>query len=1814
MPIQDWRQLQNALNERQTGIVNPDEPWLEGWDPTSENATDDYKKRLSNYINSTATRQGYDQAVTARQRAAIDNPQDYTEEAIELGFGDSRKDQNAPYDVWRENPANTRAVMQTQAAKLVNGALKAVPYAGTTWADNTVGLILGLQNVLWDAIDGDGEFTPYASFVDTPFARAMQGVRDISDKILPNYRTQEELDDADRWWRHINGNFIGDVFLKNLGFTIGAGASAKTASKALMRLRGKDVRQAYKAALAASGGEAEAVETFRKVASQAGNSKKIGESFAEARRVYHNLGLQNQIVGGFGGAIGEARVEALSAAKEHYDENQRAAQEAFEVSHQALMDDVEDNYTVDVPVYDGFGNKIGTQPGISQAGYDYYNTKLAELQQKYTDALESIDAEARDVANNVFGLNIPLLAGSNMIMFGRMLSGGFKTQAKTKLRGKPGNYRGAGNMATAWAGNVGRAAAEGVEELSQKIFSEGAKDAAAAGISAFHNDKYDKDAMHGVSQWMLSMLESAGDVISDPKSWEEFTVGLLTGSLAQIPHKGWQSSINQVRANQRAAKELNDRMADPQFRSLWEGMVRHNHYEDVKNAALEMLGIDEEGKPRNNNAEFVWHTVDYKQVFNDVKMFADSGRLDDLEDVVDSVANLSVDDVIKLGNSIIDEADKDFDKKSPEQKLEWLKERAKVVKDAIRQYRTFREDAIDALHTSDDDVLDEYALTKAQMQEFENRYRTLADEILPTVDYTDKSKIENVFGNRVTEGRYNPKYISEAEQEETWKALDGLHNYVKDPVLKQKVEDMGLILDTRQQLYQKLINPNFEKEFNDTKVDPEEVADQEETDMRKKAVAEHLTNLKRATTLKDYLTTYEDIMKAEKDADVISSVNEEIENDPDLKKFLDVLRVADDFEQGLSQSIEDKLSTATDPDIRTALSDIQDAFANMDSEAVLKNMPEDAEPDIELAKALLNILSSAPRDVQAMARTLFVERLNDRAQANGLGELPVIDTGSGSGTGTGSGTGEGGGTGTGGGISQVEHVRGLISAITDLNNTDLNKFASGDFSDYPDLTEKEQIELMALAKEKIDAIKIKLGIEVTDDDGGQNLNPEERGIADNDPRRENARRELVRLEGQSLKGTPFSIYNIGELKQGRLKKYFSNNAGANATVSWMIQHKVQQFTDTGALARLNEWYSQAHDGAKLPIYFVANPHYLSDNLENNPFVVPNTKKDEKNPTAPSVLLAVEMDDQARAALSPFYGDAFSDDTLIDIEGKKYQVIGEVWNPTPKEIKAKEERHAGDGEIYQAVKKEAQKVYDHTITNSIRPQYNAEYDKTGNAGFTKEGKWYVAKLHPEVDIQQTDTHEADWTTGERLYTTLNYINTGRNITREAGHTEYQKIPVKQSLKDYLKYGGKIAWTIHTANGNSVQSVGAPEFPPTIDAVPGSLWMSTSEANGHQSWTHITVATANEFDFEANKDTAIVQRMDRAINTILADIPAAPTPAERKADFERRKDACRELSSIFYTGKGNMIQFDYNLGNPFITVGTAICPTREEFIATVQAQKLRFEVDTAALDNTVAMNQLIDAGILRSELRDFIRRGASFGVNFLVDTDENNNPVAPYPAKSEHSIAPRDVYVSSSQEGSVSNVVIGEAGYRYNSDGTVTRMGGGFKTGEEITDPDTVAVVKALAMAMVNTKALPGRKWIIDVPGMYQELYEVPVDGKMVHLKRVGKNSKLKPEFDDMEWDGLMHAYGLREITGGSNYISQDSTPVDQLMEKRDEVLAAEDGGTPQPPVPPRRGRRTSAVGRRSSRPDKPTVTQSAQQKEEEEEKNNCGGDMEEATGE
>ena len=616
-----WDELQDKVNQYQTGKMPELEKPLK-LISEEDKALDELNSRL----RAGSSYQGRKAMRDMSQAARASQERDVTEEMYESGYGDYRKDYTLDYGTWKQDPTNYRANSQSSAGKLFNGMAKILPYAATTYLDNTVGLVAGIANMAADATDGDGEFRPLNSFINNPFSDLMQRVRDWSEKFLPNYRTTEEVEDADRWWRHLNANFWGDTFLKNLGFTIGAAFSGLTYTKGMELLQKGALKNAYRAAIAASTGDANAISGFRAV--MRGGAMKdanaIYRAFGDMADSYAKLGWKANLIGGIGGAIGESRVEAINSADEHMRAVVSAANEDYEAKKNNLM-----TYLL--------GNSdFSDGKTLNADGRAYYENRIKQYQQEYADTMRIAEDESRALSNTVFMLNMPLLTASNIIMFGKMYSGGYNSQAEKLLRGTFGNMSAKATNAELVTLPLKNTISEGFEELSQKVISEGAKDIAATNIAYFHDKQYDTKALRFGSEWLMSMLKSAGNVLVDPTSWEEFAVGALTGALGMPSSHGWSGGIiggvqearEKINKSNDLAQELNDKINSSDFRDMWLGLGRVS--------ALEQEKIEDLKKGN----KYSWKTHDDEQRMATVMLAARAGLLNEFEEYVKSFGNI----------------------------------------------------------------------------------------------------------------------------------------------------------------------------------------------------------------------------------------------------------------------------------------------------------------------------------------------------------------------------------------------------------------------------------------------------------------------------------------------------------------------------------------------------------------------------------------------------------------------------------------------------------------------------------------------------------------------------------------------------------------------------------------------------------------------------------------------------------------------------------------------------------------------------------------------------------------------------------------------------------------------------------------------------------------------------------------------------------------------------------------------------------------------------------------------------------------------
>ena len=217
-------------------------------------------------INQQSNKQHWDELLshikqtTSRGLTEEYTPQQTTDigwQAMNAGYGESMYDEAIQSSSQLENIQDIRALAQPWYAKIGAGTAKMGVLAATTFADSMLGTVAGIFNVASEAINGNIQSASDAwwKFIDNPLSAGLQQVNEASEKWLPNYYTQYEQQAP--WYENIfTANFIGDKFLKNLGFTIGAVAGAYVTgglgAKAFIK---KGVRDAYKGTVVNSAGK-----------------------------------------------------------------------------------------------------------------------------------------------------------------------------------------------------------------------------------------------------------------------------------------------------------------------------------------------------------------------------------------------------------------------------------------------------------------------------------------------------------------------------------------------------------------------------------------------------------------------------------------------------------------------------------------------------------------------------------------------------------------------------------------------------------------------------------------------------------------------------------------------------------------------------------------------------------------------------------------------------------------------------------------------------------------------------------------------------------------------------------------------------------------------------------------------------------------------------------------------------------------------------------------------------------------------------------------------------------------------------------------------------------------------------------------------------------------------------------------------------------------------------------------------------------------------------------------------------------------------
>lgn len=596
---------------------------------SSQRAYYGYKGALGNAFTSPA--------LYETQPYAPDDPRN------DVGF--SAFDSNLMLNATAQDITDERANNQPWYSQIINGTLKGAITAGTTFINGTLGLIAGLGQGIVNLTDDDPNTGFLSGIWDNGVTNFTQKISDWQEKALPNYYTTEEQ--TSPWYENIfTANFLGDKFIKNLGFTIGAFYGGGIYSKAL-----------------------EAVSWMPGMARAAVAS-----------------GLS---------AINEGSIEALNNSRDWYnakvaeinaedEQDMQGIRESFATRAQQLKDKYDataGNFirTVDGGYIDPALQEY--QQGISQLEAEY--RQIASERKQYKEkALAKLNADRAKMGNADLLMNIPILTASNMFQFGKYLAGGAKTATRTsKVVNTTGksiqenigkNAAMYGVKSQKWKPYVtgfGRALSEGNEELTQKMAAEISGNYYGTDVMNYYKALKDPDAELETLNWINSFKEGVVETVGNAASWEEFSIGFLTGALG-VPVFGKAFTQNayigkgkfvgvaggmaeafseynqQQKRDQEIADALNARIQSPEFLNYYQGMIRHRKEQTEMDKAINAGNIRE------------YKDHEHNQLVSDITLWDNAGKIDEIREYIKAESELSdenLDDIIKQTTTKVNE-------------------------------------------------------------------------------------------------------------------------------------------------------------------------------------------------------------------------------------------------------------------------------------------------------------------------------------------------------------------------------------------------------------------------------------------------------------------------------------------------------------------------------------------------------------------------------------------------------------------------------------------------------------------------------------------------------------------------------------------------------------------------------------------------------------------------------------------------------------------------------------------------------------------------------------------------------------------------------------------------------------------------------------------------------------------------------------------------------------------------------------------------------------------------------------------------------
>lgn len=1541
-------------------------------------------------------------------------------------LGSSVYDKNILTEDDLSRVAENRADSQSALLKVTNGIAKGTVLAGTTFADGMLGSIAGIANVIYTAVNKEeGEEVSYLdAFVNNPLSNLFQSINEASESVLPNYYSKAEQEEP--WYSNVfTANFIGDKFIKNTGFTIGAALAATQTSGVFNKLlSASKYREAFKGAVMLGSSKVSPNQILQ--AYNAGDATldgiKLTKDLAKAAKQLRNAEYAIKTASAINAAMGEGRIEAITNGNQYKESIEKPMTDAFNEEYEGILykEAMRNPSKFTVVIEDGEQKIIP----IDLETYNMIEGKKQFLKEEYENNMAELEANRAKMSNAVFVANLGILTTSNLYQWGKFLGGGFKT-------GRLNTASLSGNMADGFTASKyikakGYAKAlsnplmEAQEEMSQSLVSETSGLYYGSQFNSFYGAKIVPDAEEETVSFLNAFANGFKGTYGNINTWEEGFLGFLTGALG-IPSFtfGKQASngkigiiynnemLDEFRETKEAndnsialAEEINNRIKSDEFINYYQGMIRHNALQKTLDEHL------------INNDNFEYKNVEHAQLISDIMMFDKAGRISDLYDTIEQAGNITEEDVDDIRKDTIDkETGKSiFDGKLDSEVVEHIKKEAGKYEKVLDNYRKIS-DSLITLYGEDlqEDLLQELTYITSQINNLEDRFKQLNEDSTSIFDV-----IRDNTGNTFT---YKGKSINDMNTQELLDlysnedAIDSINDYIRDnnknKILSnldvdtsiKNIQDLNKIHNYRKSLiatYDALSkNPEL---FSNARKDlintiNAEILNKETTINTEKLKDDMSLNgieniIKENPTKKDLVI--ESLLKS-KDESVKVLANKFKERESALNYTLKILNnkytedeelleaISEDMNEGINNfnSINEyvELLKEKSEEYKDSNPILYDKYNDIAKELENAfNIEKATKPDSKRDKrrkenkgkgrlSLSDMTSNTLEESDNKARKeLEEDNKEDKEDTNKPVDDSNTETSEESPAEDNSKTQE---------ESTEKNIEGSTTekSSTQQEDKELNKEEGSTPNAEKPVENKTKKYLNINKKEVFDAIMNSMHT-ISSEDLQKLLSNEYEIIGGSKSERDSVR-FIIKKELDNRKNSlnP-DMDNTEELEYDKNNKIINDNFINRFGSYTVTEHQIEPLkkgilvdynTPETALLKDLGAYSFV-DRGDLGKLFRANP--------NLPiyFVVTN----KESALSSRVLLAIKVDES-------FNKEGVKPIRQISIGDSNYQIVGTLG------FNAKNKEDLDDFMV---------------LKNSLVSQSN----------------------------------NAEYYTDPNKTTTINHIFSGRIATSNST-TEKEQRPLSINKLNDIPHGFMFNYSTYNQKYVGVDVDNAvPLNTLSNNDKSGSLWLYTYGADGFMYPKALKIKRFNQEELDSTfTNSALFKRLYSAVETLMD---------ESKGDLVRAK-AKYEILDILYLKEDNTILFTN--GNVSIkgirnNIGIDVDSLEEkkqEFLVALMAPELgaRFQIKPSYLENEVHRNELIESGVITTDLIDYGHHNASFTLNGLSNTAENKAERVVYNADKKDDVT----------------VIVNGATYRVNKDGV-------FKKDTKVTDVNKLKEVE------------------------------------------------------------------------------------------------------------------------------------------------------------